>query len=93
MAILCGYRIKRKDNKLKSYKIVCTNDVNKPLEFWETLIEINEKNQDEHEILDIYEFSQPSRPSKFIRLIQTGPNWNNNLFLQFYHFDIFGTYF
>ena len=29
---------------------------------------------------------------RFIRLIQTGPNWNNNDYLLFYHLDFFGYY-
>ena len=92
-AILNGFRLKRHNNgKLKSYKIICTDDSKKSTDEWTTLIEINETNENEHEILDIYEFSQPSPPVRFIRLIQTGPSWKNDLSLKFHHFDLFGFY-
>ena len=79
-------------NKMRSYKIICTDDVYKAEEEWTTLIEINEETENEHKQLDIYEFTQPSPPTKYVRLIQTGPNWNNTLNLKFYHFDLFGNY-
>ena len=92
-AIINGFRLKRcVQDKLQQYKIICTDDVYKPLEEWITLIEIDEKSKTEHEILDIYEFPQPSPPIKFIRLIQTGPNWDDNHYLEFYHLDFFGSY-
>lgn len=40
-----------------------------------------------------YKFSKPSPPAKFIRIVQTEPNWENCLQLKFAHFDIFGAYF
>ena len=92
-AILNGFRLKRCGDKLKNYKLICTDDSSKPESSWTTLIEIDEKTENEHEVLDIYEFPQPSPPTRFVRLVQTGQNWNNELFLQFYHFDLFGTYF
>ena len=54
-------------------------------------IDWNER-ENEHGKLDIYEFSQPSPPTKYVRLIQTGHNWNNALHLTFYHFKLFGNY-
>ena len=92
-AVLFGFRLKKcKARKLKSYKIICTDDKNKPEELWTTLIEMDERREDEHKQLDIYEFSQPSPPTKYVRLIQTGSNWSNTLNLKFYHFDLFGNY-
>ena len=95
MAILNGFRLKRYSypDLMKSYKIICSDDINKPIETWTTLIEINEKTKEDHKQLDIYEFPRSSPLTKFIRLIQTGPNWNNDIRLKFYHFDLFGTYF
>ena len=78
---------------MKSYKIICTDDHNKPEEGWTTLIEVKEEIENEHELLDIYEFSQPSPPVKYVRLIQIRANWGNKLHLMFYHFDLFGNYF
>lgn len=93
-AILKGFRFKRSSNNMpKNYKIICTDDLNKPENSWITLIEINEKTKDEHQILDIYKFPHPSPPVKIIRLIQTGKNWDDADYLLFYHFDVFGVYF
>lgn len=92
-AILRGFRLKRdKTFKMRSYKIICTEDASKAEEEWTTLIEIEESKEDEHEILDIYKFSQPSPPTKYVKLIQTGPKWNGSKHLIFYHFDLFGDY-
>ena len=91
--LINGFRLKRtKSNKLKSFKIIGTDDIKKPLDSWMTLTEINEKNINEHQMLDVYKIVQPNKPLKIIRLVQTGPNWNNQNFLMFHHFDIFGTY-
>lgn len=93
-AILNGFRIKRTEtSKLKSYKLICTDDSSKPVSSWTTLIEIDEKTIDEHEILDIYKFERPSPPAKFVRLVHTGKNWDDKLDISFYNFDLFGTYF
>ncbi|KAK8888185.1 hypothetical protein M9Y10_039249 [Tritrichomonas musculus] len=92
-AIIIGFRLKRCDIMLKTYKLICTDDPSKPESSWTTLIEINEKAKDEHEDLDIYEFPHPSPPTRFVRLVQTGKNWNDSYVLSFYHFDLFGSYF
>ena len=92
-AVLFGFRLKMyNEYKIRSYKIICTDNSHKPEESWTTLIEVNEGREDEHEQLEIYEFSQPSPPTKYVRLIQTGPNWGNTLNLILYHFDLFGNY-
>lgn len=55
VAILYGFRLKKNNSsKLKSYKLICTDDSSKPESAWTTLIEINEKSENEHE--NIYEF-------------------------------------
>lgn len=77
---------------MRSYKIICTEDAFKAEEEWTTLIEIKESKEDEHKILDIYKFSQPSPPTKYVKLIQTGPKWDGSRQLNFYHFDLFGDY-
>lgn len=77
---------------MKKYKIICTNDALKLEEEWITLFKIDEQSENEHEILDIYEFSKPSPPIKFVRIMQIGPNWGGKLNLKFYHFDLFGEY-
>ena len=92
-AVLHGFRLKRNDKfKLRSYKLICSDDASKPVEEWTTLIEINEETKNEHELLDIYKFVQPSQPTKYVRLIQTGAAWNNELNLAFDHLDLFGDY-
>ena len=94
VAILNGFRLKKSvPERLKSYKIICTDDASKPTSSWTTLTVINEKTKGDHQDLDIYEFDHPSPPVRFIRLIQTDKNWNDELFLQFYHFDLFGSCF
>ncbi|KAK8857398.1 hypothetical protein M9Y10_015803 [Tritrichomonas musculus] len=91
-AILKGFRIKYCNScRIKSCKIICTDDVKKPIDDWTTLIEIKQTNQYRY-IPDTYEFSQFSPPARYIRLIQTGPNSEKNLFLKFRHFDLFGIY-
>lgn len=93
-AVINGFRLKRGNlYKLRSFKIIATDDANKPLNSWTTLIEIDEKAEDEHQKLDIYEFPRQSPPVKYVRLIQTGPTWNDKLFLMFFHLDFFGYYF
>ena len=77
---------------MRNYRIICTDDVNKAEDEWTTLIEVEENGKDEHKILDIYEFSKQSPPCKYIRLLQTGPNWDDALNLVFIHFDLFGKY-
>ena len=89
--ILNGCRIKRvTQNGLKSFMIVCTDDVKKPLDAWIKLLEINENSIDEHQAIQTYEFEKSSPLVKFVRLIQTGPNWGNKLNLKLRHFDLFG---
>ena len=88
--ILCGFRLKKgKITKIKNFKIICTNDVNKPEENWETLFEINEQEQND---FATYEFNQPSHPIKFVRLMQIGTSWNNQKAFSFKHLDFFGAY-
>lgn len=92
-AIITGFRLKRCGvGKLKSYKIIASDDCNRPVDSWETLIEIDEITEDEHKKLDVYRLPHPSNPVKVIRLVRDGVNWANNLNLKFYHFDIFGSY-
>ena len=93
-AVLNGFRLKRcNPGKLRSYKVICTDDSSKPESSWTILIEINEKTENEHELLDIYEFAHPNPPTRIVRLVQTGKNWSDNLHLHFFHFDLFGSYF
>ena len=49
-AVLFGFRLKMyNEYKIRSYKIICTDDSHKPEESWTTLIEVNEGREDEHE--------------------------------------------
>ena len=92
-AIINGFRLKGCNlEKMRSYKIICTDDVYKSEENWIKLIDINEESIDKHEALDIYKFSNPSPPIKYIRIVQTGKNWSDNFYLKFYHLDFFGSY-
>ena len=94
MAVLTGFRLERTDpNKLRSYKVICADDSNKLESSWITLIEIEEKTENEHKQLDIYKFLHPSPPVRFVRLVSTGQTWSNNLEFKFLHFDLFGVYF
>lgn len=92
--VLNGFRINRNSKeKLKKYKIICTDDVNKEEELWTTLIEIDEKSQKDHKILDVYVFECQSPPVNFVRLVKTGPNWIiDDGYLLFYHLDLLGKY-
>lgn len=56
------------------------------------MLEVNETDKNEHKDIDIYKFNRLSPPVRFIRLIQTGPNWDNDFFLQLCHMDFFGCY-
>lgn len=77
--------------KLKSFKIIATDDVNKTTDQWVKLCEVNEQSEEKTPLVEVYKFDK-SPSVKFIRLIQTGPNFENQLSLKFLHFDIFGTY-
>lgn len=91
--VLSGFRLKKcSSSKPKSFKLICTDDISLPEDKWISMIEINERINDDHDIADIYEFQRPSPPVRFIRLVQTGPNWDDKLNLKFHHFDIFGSY-
>lgn len=92
-AILKGFRLRRTNpSKLRSYKIICTDDSSNPENLWTKLFEINEQAENEHKNLEIYKFNIQSPPIKYVRLVSTGPNWANCLNLKLWHFDLFGTY-
>ena len=55
-------------------------------------MKINEKTQNDHKLLDVYKFEQPSLPVKIIRIIQTGKNWSEDKNLRICHIDFFGFY-
>ena len=65
--------------------------MNTPIEKWLTLFEFNEKN-DEFKSFDIFQFDQASQPTKFVRIIQTGPNWDYGFHFILIHIDFFGSY-
>lgn len=92
-AVLTGFRLRRcNPGKIKSLKIIATDDVNKTTDSWSTLFELDEKSEEKTPLVEIYKFNKPSPSVKYVRLIQTGPNWEKQLGLKFLHFDIFGTY-
>lgn len=96
MAVLTGCRIKISRDptiKIKNFKIICSDDIEKPLNSWITLFVADEKTKYDHDILGIFKFPFQSPPVKFVRIVLTGPNWNNQFLLSFYHFDLFGRYF
>lgn len=91
--ILDGFRLKRsKSNKLKVFKVIGTDDINKPIEKWSTLVEVNEQESNEFHIFDVFQFQQPSEPIKVVRIIQTESNWSCNFHLIIMHIDFFGKY-
>ena len=55
------------------------------------MLSVNEKDENEHELLDIYKFTHSSPPIRFIRLVQTDKNWKNKNVCGLVHFDIFGS--
>lgn len=91
MVIIEGFRLGRcqHDIKMKKYTIKCTDDISKPYESWIELIQIDEKEENEHKITDIYELNHPSPPSKFIRIQQTGKNWGDDYYLAFCILNIY----
>lgn len=93
-AIISGFRLKRRlPAKLRSFKIICSEDASMPEDAWTEIFVLSEKTENEHQMLDVYEFLHPSPPTRFIKIIQTGPTWDNRHNLHMLHFDIFGYYF
>lgn len=90
MALIHAIRIK--NNQLKAFKVLATDDKRKPLDSWIKLIEVKEKSANLHKKLAIYNLDCPSPPVNVIRIIQISPSWDNNKRLVLYHFDIFGYY-
>ena len=78
---------------MKYYKIICSDDINKPIDKWTILIELNEQNSSIFCGIKTYEFKELSPPTKFIRLVMTGPTFADSNYLSFYHLDFFGKYF
>ena len=92
-AFLTGFLLERGHQyESKNFKIVGTDDIRNPIDSWITLIEINEKTLNDHRNPDVYKFNKLSHPVRFVRFIQIGPNWSDNNFLKFHHFDLFGRY-
>ena len=90
-AILTGFRLKKSSpSKLRKYKVICTDNISNTIESWKTLIEINEKTENENKDFDIYRFPNISPPVRYIRLVNIGKTWNDNNYLCFYHLDFFG---
>lgn len=84
-----GFILKRfNHSKLKSYKVICTDDSRKPQSSWTTLININESSPNENLVNQYYEFPRPSPPTKFVRLVSTGRDWNGDLGLKFVDFRL-----
>lgn len=94
LGIFNGFVLKR-GNKwtVKSFKIICTDDIRRPIDSWLTLFEMNEKREGEHQLNEVYLFDRPSPIVRIVRIVQTGQNWSDNHFLKFHHFDLFGIYF
>lgn len=94
LGIFNGFVLER-GNKwtVKSFKIICTDDIRRPINSWLTLFEMNEKREGERRLNEIYLFDRPSPIVRIVRIVQTGPNWSNDHFLKFHHFDLFGVYF
>lgn len=80
------------NDKIKSFKIVASDVLNKPIESWYELINIRENPRNDEKKCVIYNLEHPSPPVRFVRVIQTEPNWDGNRRLIIYHFDIFGYY-
>lgn len=93
LVVIGGFRLEKSEqSKLKSFQVICKDDISKSTDLWTILLEVNETDKNEHKDIDIYKFNRLSPPVRFIRLIQTGPNWDNDFFLQLCHMDFFGCY-
>lgn len=89
-----GFRIIRNPkDKIKSYKIICTDDPDKPINSWVTLFSIKEDSIKSNPLLYTHEFDKPSPPTRYVRIVLTGNSWNDKSTLRFHHFELFGTYF
>lgn len=90
-AIITGFRIVKRE--LKSYKVIASDDVNKPIDSWIKLFEVSETENRNSRTCDVFELPHPSPLVRFVRLVLTGPNWKGNISFKIRHFDIFGYYF
>ena len=86
------HAIRMSNYNIKSFRIIASDDGNKPLNSWYELLNVRGKPRKENRECDIYNLNHPSPPVRFIRVIQTEPTWDGNRRLIIYHFDIFGYY-
>lgn len=90
LAVLTGFRLaKCRWTRMKNFKVIATDDCNKLLNAWTTLIEVNEHQN----LFDIFTFENPSPLIKFIRIVQIGKTWEDRNYMAFHHLDFFGYYF
>lgn len=90
--IINGFRLRKTSTRsVKTFMVVASDDVNKPLDEWNVLYDVNESSLSQNIILNIHE-TKMSPPVRFVRFVQTGLNWSGDRFLQFFHFDLFGYY-
>lgn len=69
---------KTEKSRLKCFKIICSNAVNKPIEEWTTLINVVKKSENKQKNIDIYEFPRLSPPTRFIRVLMTDASWDDD---------------
>lgn len=86
------HAIRMRNNKIKSFKIVASDNKNKKIEKWFELINVREKPMKDDKKSELFILNQPSPPVRFVRVIQTEPTWDGDKRLIIYHFDIFGYY-
>ncbi|KAK8844441.1 hypothetical protein M9Y10_024299 [Tritrichomonas musculus] len=90
--ILTGFKLRKTETfKTLHYKIIATDDKNKEEHLWKTLYKTEDKGKDEVNIVRV--FNELSPRIKFIRIVHTGKNSQNNFELKLNNFDIFGYYF
>lgn len=91
-AVLTGFRLKRTNARtLKQFKLICSDDQNKNIDYWQVLIDVCENFKPDR-LMDVFTFEQASPPVRFARLVMTGPTHSGDYKFSFLHLDFFGTY-
>jgi hypothetical protein len=84
-----SYRLDRNGpRRLRSWRLVGTNDNSLPLAQWTTIDSRREATQGQIRLLECYPCL--GGPFRYFRIVQQEPNWDNNLILRFKHFELFG---
>jgi hypothetical protein len=84
-----SYRLDRDTpGRLRSWRLVGTNNNSLPLVQWTTIDSRREANPGELQLLELY--ACLGGPFRYFRIVQQEPNWNNKINLRFKHIELFG---